>query len=154
MVSIVYSEPFNSDVIRGKHCGSSLTLWRIIKRVWAKRKCPRGLSWLFDIFFSSGGYFYLEPRTLQVLFCLCVLTVRDKLSGYFLKRKASNRTRPKPEFRESYSWVLFGRGTFHLAWIWFIQIMKIEATYEHNVAASMKFVSRSRIDFTVWWPFS
>ena len=61
---------------------------------------------------SADGYFYLEPRTLQVLFCPCVLTVRDKLSEYFLKRQAPNRTRPKPEFRESCSWVLF-------AWIWF-----------------------------------
>ena len=66
--------------------------------------------------FSAGGYFCLEPRKCK--FCPCVLNDRDKL-GYFLKRKAPNRTPPKPEFRASCSWVLFGRGTFKLAWIWF-----------------------------------
>ena len=50
--------------------------------------------------FSTGGYFCLEPRTLQVLFCQCVLNERDKL-GYFLRRKAPNRTPQKPEFRAS-----------------------------------------------------
>ena len=82
------------------------------ERAWAKSND------LISIL-SAGGYFCLEPRTLQVLFCPCVLTDRDKLSGYFLKRKAPNRTPPKPEFRASCSWVLFGRGTFELAWIWF-----------------------------------
>ena len=80
------------------------------------------VNWLISIF-STGGYYYLEPRTLQVLFCQCVLNDPDKL-GYFLKRKVPNRTPPKPEFRASCSWVLFGRGTFELAWIWFIQNMK------------------------------
>ena len=80
------------------------------------------VNWLTSIF-STGGYFYLDPRTLQVLFCQCVLNDPDKL-GYFLKRKVPNRTPPKPEFRASCSWVLFGRGTFELAWIWFIQTMK------------------------------
>ena len=94
-------------------------------------------NYLISIF-SAGGYLYLEPRTLQVLCYSCAVTVRDKLSEYFLKRQAPNRTRPKPEFRESCSWVLFGRGTFELAWIWFIQTMKFEATYEHNVAAWME----------------
>ena len=58
--------------------------------------------------FSERGYFYLKPRTLQVLFCPCVLSDREKL-GYFLKRNAPNRTWPKPEVRAS----------FELAWIWF-----------------------------------
>ena len=93
-------------------------------------------NYLISIF-SAGGYFYLEPRTLQVLFCPCVLNDRDKL-GYFLKRKAPNRTPPKPEFRASCSWVLFGRGTFELAWIWFRTDYEVEPTFEHNVAAWMK----------------
>ena len=53
---------------------------------------------------SRRGYFYLKPRTLQVLFCQCVLNDPEKL-GYFLKRKAPNRTPRKPEFRASCSWV-------------------------------------------------
>ena len=36
--------------------------------------------------FSAGGYFYLEPRTLQVLFCPCVLNDR-----YFVAKKQRNR---------------------------------------------------------------
>ena len=43
-------------------------------------------NYLISIF-SASGYLYLELRTLKVLFCPCVLTDRDKLSGYFLKRK-------------------------------------------------------------------
>ena len=34
----------------------------------------------------------------------------------FPKRKAPNRTRPKPGFRESCCCILFGQGTFELAW--------------------------------------
>ena len=75
-------------------------------------------NYLISIF-SAGGYFYLEPRTLQVLFCPCVLNDRDKL-GYFLKRKAPKRTPPKPEFRASCFWVLFStEALLELAWIWF-----------------------------------
>ena len=63
--------------------------------------------------FSAGGYFYVEPKTLQVWM------IATNSVGNFLKRKGPNRSRPKPEFRESCSWALFGRGTFDLAWIWF-----------------------------------
>ena len=56
---------------------------------------------IFDIL-SAGGYFYLEPRTLQVS-DLPVRSARNDRDAlwYFLKRKAPNRTPPKPEFRAS-----------------------------------------------------
>ena len=85
--------------------------------------------------FSAGGYFYLEPRTLQVLCCLCVVTVRDKLSEYFLKRQAPNRTQPKPEFRKVALEFYLAEALSNLPEFGSEQTMKFEATYEHNVAA-------------------
>ena len=80
------------------------------------------LNCLISIF-SAGGYFYLEPRTLQVLFCPCVLNDRHKLLDqnqnfekvaldFFLAEALSIL----PEFGSE-------------------QTMKFETTYEHNVAA-------------------
>ena len=66
--------------------------------------------------FSEGGYFFLERRTLQVLFCTCVryqkLNFRQVFLEFYLAEALSNL----PEFGSE-------------------QTMKFEATYEHNVAA-------------------
>ena len=69
------------------------------------------------------------------------------------KEKRLNRTRSKPEFRASCSWVLFGRGTFELAWIWvrteWNLTWHMNTTSRYLNLARMKFVLR--IDFTVHW---
>ena len=108
-----FSMVFSSDAVQA---GQRSPLLDDGQLVWSKRFPVATVNCLISIF-STGGYFYLEPRTLQVLFCQCVLNVPDKL-GYSPKRKVPDRTPPKPEFQASCSWVLFVRSTFKLAWIW------------------------------------
>ena len=76
-------------------------------------------NYLKSIF--SAGYFYLKPRTLQVSFCPAVWRALWMIATNLGISSKPNRTRAKPEFRVSCSWVLFVRATLELAWIHFIQ---------------------------------
>ena len=143
-------------------------VYLVIRQKSSVSVIPPSMSWqkvspwphliIWYLFLAQAAIFISTPA--NSLFCPCVPTDRDKHSGYFLKRKAPKRTRPKPEFRESCSWMLFGRGTLELVWILFRtdyeiwsdiwtqrrglnEIRLTLANWFHNVVAL--FVSTSKI---------
>ena len=87
------------------------------------------VNWLISIF-STGGYYYLEPRTLQVLFCQCVLNDPDK-------EKRLTGLHQKQNFGQVALEFYLAEALLNLPEFGSEQTMKFESTYEHfnNVAA-------------------
>ena len=82
-------------------------------------------NYLISIF-SAGGYFYLEPRTLQVLFCQCVLNDPDL--DIFSKEKCLTGLYQNQNFGQVALEFYLAEALSNLPGeLWFIQTIKFEA---------------------------
>ena len=111
--------------------------WRQDREYELRERNPVATDNYWYMFLAQAAIFVWSPGPCKFCFASAFWMIARNELGYFLKRKAPNRTPLKPEFWASCSRVLFGRGILNLP------------TQRRGLNG---IVSRWRINFTVWWP--